>query len=222
MTIHEKLVKIQTELKAPKNQFNAFGKYKYRSLEDIYEGLKPLLAKYNCHVTIDNKLMFLNDYEVNGQKGMIFRESIAKLTCGENPDQAVSVTTFTQEEFNKKGMSPAQCSGSTASYSDKYALNKLFCIDDNKDADTFSPSDNQKQTQQQAPRKQQSKSKKLSEKQMKRFYALANKAGSKIEDLKAYAQKQGFEKLEDMTKSLYDVMCEGFEKKIAESENAQK
>lgn len=126
MKLREKLSKIQTELKANKSQFNKFGKYHYRSLEDVYEGLKPLLNKYACSLTIDNDLEVVND--------ILFRKSIATLWDSDTEDK-VCAHTFTRERLDAKGMSPEQCSGSTASYSDKYCLNKLFCIDDNKDAD---------------------------------------------------------------------------------------
>lgn len=219
LNIHQKLSAIQVKLKAPKNQRNTFGNYSYRSLEDIYEGLKPLLDEYKCHVTVDNKLMFLENYERANQKGIIFRESIASIVCADNPDQKVTVTTFTQESLERKGMSSEQCSGSSASYSDKYALNKLFCIDDNKDADFMNNNNQQtqQQTQQQkAPQKQQAKTtnntnKKLTEKQVKRFHALRSKAGAEEEKVKEYVKSQGFEYYEDMSKNFYDVMCEKFE-----------
>ena len=133
LNIKQKLSAMQVELNAPKGQFNAFGKYKYRSLEDIYEGLKKLINKYAVTVVVDNEL------EVIG--GIIFRKSIATLSDCESDDE-IKVQTFTQESLQKKGMSSEQCSGSTMSYSDKYCLNKLFCIDDNKDPDTAPPKDN--------------------------------------------------------------------------------
>lgn len=125
LSIQQKLGLIQTELKAKKNKYNKFGKYHYRNLEGIYESVKPLLAKYSCFLVIDNDLELFGQY--------VFRKSTATLGCTDSESE-MKVYTYTQEAFNKPGMSPEQCSGSTASYGDKYVLNKLFCLDDS-DAD---------------------------------------------------------------------------------------
>ena len=121
----EKLNKIQAELKAPKNQRNNFGKYNYRSCEDILEAVKPLLDKYNCTLTVSDEIKELGN--------IIFVESIAIISDGEN-----QVHTKAQAgiEPNRKGMDIAQSFGSSSSYSRKYALNGLFLIDDTKDADS--------------------------------------------------------------------------------------
>jgi len=121
----EKLNKIQAELKAPKNQYNAFGKYKYRSQEDILEAVKPLLKKYNCTLTISD--------EIREVAGITFVESIAIISDGENQ---VHVKAQAGIDVNRKGMDIAQSFGSSSSYARKYALNGLFLIDDTKDADT--------------------------------------------------------------------------------------
>lgn len=123
--IRHKLGVIQTALKAKKNKYNKFGKYPYRNLEGIYESVKPLLLQQGCILTIDNEIELIGD--------KFFRKSIATIGCVET-DTEISVKTYTQEAFNKPGMSPEQCSGSAASYGDKYVLNKLFCLDDS-DAD---------------------------------------------------------------------------------------
>ena len=127
LTLIQKLSAMQIEIKAPKNQYNKFGDYHYRNLEDIYEGLKPLLEKYKTALTIDNSLEVIKD--------IIFRKSIATLHDCES-ENMIQVSTYTQEALNKPKMSPEQSSGSVASYGDKYVLNKMFCIDDNKDSDT--------------------------------------------------------------------------------------
>lgn len=121
LSIQQKLSLIQTELKAKKNKYNKFGKYHYRNLEGIYEAVKPLLEKYSCFLLIDNNI------EMFGE--IIFRKSIATLGCTDS-EAEIKVHTYTQEAFNKPGMSPEQCSGSAGSYGDKYVLNKLFCLDD--------------------------------------------------------------------------------------------
>ena len=128
-----KLMKIQSELKAPKNQFNNFGKYKYRSAEDILEAVKPLLAKNNCIMTISDSI-----HEVAGR---FYVQATATIT---NEDgQSVSVQAYAREADSKSGMDASQITGACSSYARKYALNGLFLIDDTKDADT---DEHQKQT----------------------------------------------------------------------------
>jgi len=121
----EKLRKIQAELKAPKNQRNNFGKYNYRSCEDILEAVKPLLDKHKCTLTISD--------EVREVCGVLFVEAIVFISDGTD-----SVHTKAQAGIdpNRKGMDIAQSFGSSSSYARKYALNGLFLIDDTKDADS--------------------------------------------------------------------------------------
>jgi hypothetical protein len=120
----EKLQQIQAELKAPKNQRNNFGKYNYRSCEDILEAVKPLLSKYGCTLTISDEIKELG--------GILFVESVSIISDGEN-----QVHTKAQAGIdpNRKGMDIAQSFGSSSSYSRKYCLNGLFLIDDTKDSD---------------------------------------------------------------------------------------
>ena len=118
----EILNKIQKELKAPKNQYNAFGKYKYRSCEDILEAVKPLL---------NNATLIINDeMVVIGERYYI--KATATLT---EADKSISATAYAREPEEKKGMDSAQITGATSSYARKYALNGLFLIDDTKDSD---------------------------------------------------------------------------------------
>jgi len=123
----EKLVKIQSELKAPKNQFNSFGKYNYRSCEDILEAVKPLLLKYNCTLTLSD--------EIKEVAGILFVN--ANVTFADNEDKSRIIVVSSQAgiEPNKKGMDISQSFGSSSSYARKYALNGLFLIDDTKDSD---------------------------------------------------------------------------------------
>jgi hypothetical protein len=125
----EKLINIQNSLKAPKGQFNAFGKYNYRSCEDILEAVKPLLYENKC-------LLLLTD-EVIEKGNRVYIKSTASLFDGE---KEYSVSAFAREEENKKGMDGSQVTGAASSYARKYALNGLFCIDDNKDTDSKQPS----------------------------------------------------------------------------------
>jgi hypothetical protein len=120
----KQLISIQAELKAPKNQFNSFGKYHYRNAEDILEALKPLLKKHECTLT-------LND-EIKMAGNIMYIESNATL-C-HNGD-CISVTAQAGIDPNRKGMDIAQSFGSSSSYARKYALSGLFLLDDNKDAD---------------------------------------------------------------------------------------
>jgi hypothetical protein len=124
----EKLINIQNSLKAPKGQFNAFGKYNYRSCEDILEAVKPLLYENKC-------LLLLTD-EIIEKNNRFYVKSTASLYDGE---KEYSVSGYAREEESKKGMDGSQVTGAASSYARKYALNGLFCIDDNKDADSKQP-----------------------------------------------------------------------------------
>ena len=121
------LASIQMELKAPKGQYNSFGKYAYRSCEDILEAVKPLLAKYGLTLMLTDKPVAVGS--------RIYIEATAKLMGGSSED-AVEVTAYAREPDDKKGMDASQITGTASSYARKYALNGLFLIDDTKDADT--------------------------------------------------------------------------------------
>jgi len=126
MSIYEKLSKIQTELKAPKGQYNSFGKYKYRSCEDIMESVKPLLAKYECALNVSDSVNLIGDrYYI-----------MATATLTDFNGESISNTALARESTEKKGMDDSQITGTASSYARKYCLNGLFCIDDTKDADT--------------------------------------------------------------------------------------
>lgn len=116
---------IQSELNAPKNLYNKFGNYSYRSCESILEALKPLLKKYGAELVITDKI------ELIGDRFYVKAEAI--FTCG---DDTVVVNAYAREPENKKGQDESQITGAASSYARKYALNGLFLIDDNKDADT--------------------------------------------------------------------------------------
>ncbi len=128
MNIFEKLLTIQNELKAPKGQYNSFGKYNYRSCEDILEAVKPLCLKHKA-------VLFLKDNIININE-RYYVQAVATLVNVEKPDEIVEVTANARESVDKKGMDDSQITGATSSYARKYALNGLFNIDDTKDADT--------------------------------------------------------------------------------------
>ncbi|MTH45379.1 ERF family protein [Intestinirhabdus alba] len=134
---YARLAEIQEHLNAPKNQYNSFGKYKYRSCEDILEGVKPLLK--GMFLSISDEIVLIGD--------RYYVKATATITDGENSHSA---SAMAREEENKKGMDSAQVTGATSSYARKYCLNGLFGIDDAKDADT----DEHKQQQNAAPTKQ--------------------------------------------------------------------
>lgn len=123
MDLIEKVSSIQSKLKANKSQFNKFGNYAYRSCEDILEAVKPIL----------NGLILTLSDEVVAVGDRIYIKATANISDGKNH---VEATAFAREPLSQKGMSEPQCTGSASSYARKYALNGLFCIDDNKDADT--------------------------------------------------------------------------------------
>ena len=126
MNVYEKLLTIQSQLKAPKNQFNSFGKYSYRSCEDILEGLKPLLDKVKATLIIEDEIVQIGDrYYIKATATLI------DVVEG----QKIHATAYAREDETKKGMDLAQITGSTSSYARKYALNGLFAIDDTKDSD---------------------------------------------------------------------------------------
>ena len=127
MGVYDKLLAIQAELKAPKGQYNSFGKYNYRSCEDILEAVKPLCKAHNALVMISDVLECIN--------GRFYVKAEATFVDTETSEN-VYVSAYAREADGKKGMDESQVTGTASSYARKYALNGLFCIDDAKDADT--------------------------------------------------------------------------------------
>lgn len=116
---------IQSELVAPKGQYNSFGKYNYRSAEDILEALKPILKKHNAAITLSDEIVYI--------EGRYYVEASVTLYA---EGEAIGAKASAREEETKKGMDGSQITGTASSYARKYALNGLFAIDDNKDPDT--------------------------------------------------------------------------------------
>lgn len=137
MNIHEKMASLQVKLKAPKNQYNSFGKYKYRNCEDILEGVKPLLLDHKLSMTIKDDVLFL--------EGRFYIKATVTVTNSEAPEEVLTVTALAREEDNKKGMDGSQVTGASSSYARKYALNGMFAIDDTKDADSMNNDGNKVQ-----------------------------------------------------------------------------
>ena len=127
----EELIKIQSQLKAPKNLYNSFGKYKYRSAENILEAVKPLLAENECTLTISDEIVLVGDR-------FYIR---ATATLRNKSGECESTTAYAREAEEKKGMDDSQITGTASSYARKYALGGLFCLDDNQDADALNTSE---------------------------------------------------------------------------------
>jgi hypothetical protein len=119
------LMAVQFELKAPKGQYNSFGKFNYRSCEDILEALKPLLRAHKSFVTISDEIVNVGQFN--------YVKATATFHC---QDGELSVSASAREAVSRKGQDDSQITGTASSYARKYALNGLFCIDDTKDADT--------------------------------------------------------------------------------------
>lgn len=125
--LREKLMRIQVELKAPKNLRNSFGNYNYRNAEGILEALKPYEKTYNVVTTLSDTM------EVVGDR--VYVKATATIIDTETGEE-INVTAYAREAESKKGMDDAQVTGATSSYARKYALNGLFLLDDTKDMDS--------------------------------------------------------------------------------------
>ena len=186
----KELVAIQTELKAPKSQYNQFGGYYYRSQEDILEALKPLLKKHKCFLTISDDIVLIGD--------RFYVKAIARLTNSEG--QFVENTAFAREPERKKGMDEAQITGATSSYARKYALNGLFAIDDTKDADATNTHQEEDQAEEV-----------VTADQVLELEALIEKAGV---DRQKFMEYFGIQKLEDMPAKSYGPAIAILKKKL--------
>ena len=196
MTVYDKLINIQSELKAPKSQYNNFGKYSYRNCEDILEALKPLLKENKATVFISDDVVFI--------EGRFYIKSTVTFVDVETGDKIVN-TAYAREEESKKGMDVSQVTGASSSYARKYALNGMFAIDDTKDSDF---------TNQNESKSSIKPSNGLTESQIKRLFAIANKVNISSEDVKiVVAKSYGIHDIKKMNKQQYDEICERLEKK---------
>ena len=198
MNVYEKLMTVQTKLRAPKGQYNQFGHYSYRSCEDILEALKPLLAEVGAIVNVSDEVKLIGN--------RFYVEATAMFLDCETGDSIIARASAREDE-TKKGMDLAQVTGSVSSYARKYALNGLFAIDDNKDSDatnTYSKDIKPNMTPVGG----------LSEAQIKRLFAIGNKAGFKKDVVEATVKKMFGCETKDMTKDQYNTVCERLEKKV--------
>lgn len=203
LTFNQKFLKLINELKAPKNQQNTFGKYKYRSAEDILEAVKPLANSYGLVPNLSDELVLIGE--------RYYIKATASITDGE---QTYWSTGFAREEETKKGMDGSQITGTASSYARKYAMNGLYQIDDTKDADTdeFKQQEN-KQTNQ--------KSNNASGKQVGMIKAkileyskLANGDKDKLETF--YLDKYGVSSFDQLNNQSASEVINGLTKKISE------
>lgn len=201
MNIYEKLATVQQELIAPKNQYNKFGKYYYRSCEDILEGLKPCLDKVKAIVRVSDELVLIGE--------RYYVKAVAYFIDCED-GSTIQNAAYAREEEEVKGMSSSQITGSASSYARKYALNGLFCIDDVKDADTRDNQQKEEKEQKQAEEEQKQVEKsKISDIKVKALIQRCEKEEVPTEKiLKLYKVKQ----LEDLTEKQFAHIHEGWEK----------
>lgn len=175
MSIFEKLSKVQMELKAPKGQYNSFGKYKYRSCEDILEAIKPILEKHKLTLRMTDELVCIGE--------RYYVKATAYLYDMEKSTDMLATTAYARESEKVSGMADSQITGTASSYARKYALNGLFLIDDTKDADT---DEYHEQT-----------NKMITKKQIETIKDL-------VDDIDAMLNYFKIEKIEDMTSSQAD------------------
>ena len=229
LSFYEKLCGIQTEMKAPKGQYNDFSKFNYRSAEDILEAVKPYLEKYGLALTIRDEIKLIGD--------RFYIMATAKLSDFLGKD--IEVTGWAREALAKKGMDESQITGATSSYARKYALNGLFAIDDTKDSDTnqyhqkqqdrppqqnYNPQPRppfqnynqkqqgyQKQQQQQYQQQQRQptpNNNAATEKQLGMYHVLVNKLGWSEEEQSAHLKGLGFNDIKDTNKQTISKVIE--------------
>lgn len=176
------LQQIQTELKAPKSQFNSFGNYKYRNCEDILEAVKPIAAKYGAAVVCGDEIVQIGE-----------RYYVKATACLFTEKGDIKTSAYAREPLDKKGMDESQITGASSSYARKYALNGLFAIDDTKDADTLNNGQDKPQAKAEAKKTvEPPKPATATEKQVDLIKEL-------VKDIPALLSYYKIEKIEDLT-----------------------
>lgn len=199
--VYQKLMRVQSKLKAPKNQFNKFGNYSYRSCEDILEGLKPLLKEVGA-------VLIINDEVVNIANRFYIKATASFISIDDG--EKIISSALAREEEERVKFDPAQLTGSVSSYARKYALNGLFAIDDTKDSDSTNKHDKDNITSLNNENKWTNP--KLTDNQIKRLYAIAYKKGIGADKVKEQVLKKFNKEVSGLTKTEYDKVCEGYEK----------
>ncbi len=191
---------IQSKLNAPKNLYNKFGGYKYRSCESILEAVKPLLAEYGAEVVLTDSIVNMGD--------RFYVKATAIFTCD---DDQVIVSAYAREPASKKGMDESQITGTASSYARKYALNGLFLIDDAKDPDT----DEHQIEREARAEAEKPTDPKVKEDNIKKLEALASEAGV---EMKVICKWANVRKVEDMSMTKWASACRKLQKTIEEAE----
>lgn len=202
MNIIEKLLKIQTELKVPKEQTNTFGNYKYRSCEDILEAIKPLCSRLGVAIVISDEVVLVGErYYVRADAILIDAKTMA----------SYSNTAYAREEEEKKGMDSSQLTGSTSSYARKYALNGLFALDDTKDSDSDEFTNITEKANISITTQQNGKDRLISDAQRKRLFAIGH---GNNDIIKRHIEKYGYQKTEEIKASDYQKICDEIDEEM--------
>lgn len=209
MNIYEKLMNIQEKLNVPKNQFNKFGGYNFRSCEDILEAVKPLLKENKLALKISDEIVPIgNRYYIRAAATLIDTED-------KDCNAMIINVGYAREEENKKGMDASQVTGATSSYARKYALNGLFCIDDTKDADTNEYQNQQKSSTNNKvnnkPVKQDNQVNLINLAQQKRLFDIGNGNNDVIKNV---IGRYGYTKTGQIKVSDYNKICTEIESEI--------
>lgn len=196
MSVYEKLMKVQSEIRAPKSNFNSFAKFHYRSLEDITEALKPVLSKYGATVILNDTVEVIGDRHYMKCTATFF-------DC--ETGESISNTSYARESAEKRGMDDAQISGMASSYCRKYCLNGLLLLDDVKDADTDEAKNEAdaraKKQQKKNPDAAEPRNEKISDKEVQLLINLCARAGKDV----ATVFPKG---VENLTASQYAQACQ--------------
>lgn len=181
----KKLINIQQKLKAPKGQYNNFGKYAYRSCEDILEALKPILAEEQCALILKDDIVFIGERYYIRAKALLYDE---------NGEIIAENSAYAREEAEKKGVDGSQITGASSSYARKYALNGLFGIDDNKDSDATNetPKETKKETK---AKPKEEKPKMIASEDCLTIVDLASKTGTDMSTMLAYYKVKSVKEL---------------------------
>lgn len=181
----KKLINIQQKLKAPKGQYNNFGKYAYRSCEDILEALKPILAEEQCALILKDDIILIGERYYIRAKALLYDE---------NGEIIAENSAYAREEAEKKGMDGSQITGASSSYARKYALNGLFGIDDNKDSDATNetPKETKKETK---AKPKEEKPKMIASEDCLTIVDLASKTGTDMSTMLAYYKVKSVKEL---------------------------
>ena len=189
---------IQSKLNAPKNLYNKFGGYRYRSAESILEAVKPLLMEYGAEVVLTDSIVNMGD--------RYYVKATAIFTCG---DDQVIVSAYAREPASKKGMDESQITGTASSYARKYALNGLFLIDDTKDADT----DENRIEREARAEAEKAEAMKVTADNIKKQEMLASEANESMEAICKWAKVRN---VEDMSMTAWAKACRMLSKTIEE------